>query len=111
MLSDLFGRSNPPSPLPSSHMSEEEDVLMLSSIFGSSDPPSPRISGFGSSESNPPSPIGNRPESPELENGYPIFMGQGLPSNPPSDRDPDEYAEFVINDDRIDRVEDETIEE
>ena len=41
MLSDLFGRSNPPSPLPSPHMSEEEDVLMLSSLFGSSNPPAP----------------------------------------------------------------------
>ena len=122
MLSDLFGRSNPPSPLPpnppsplpSPHMSDdEEDVLMLSSIFGESDPPSPRISGFGSSESNPPSPIGNRPESPEpvIVNGYPIFMGQRQPSDPSSDRDPDEYAEFVIIDDRIDRIEDETIEE
>ena len=122
MLSDLFGRSNPPSPLPpnppsplpSPHMSDdEEDVLMLSSIFGESDPPSPRISGFGSSESNPPSPIGNRPESPEpvIVNGYPIFMGQRQPSDPSSDRDPDEFAEFVIIDDRIDKIEDETIEE
>ena len=120
MLSDLFGRSNPPSPLPpnppsplpSPHMSDdEEDVLMLSSIFGESDPPSPRISGFGSSESNPPSPIGNRPESPEpvIVNGYPIFMGQRQPSFLSSDRDHDEFAEFVIID--SDRIEDETIEE
>ena len=35
-------------------------------------------------------------------------MGQGLPSDPPSDLYPDEYAEFVIN---ADRVEDDAIEE
>ena len=102
----LQGCDTPFSPLPSPLMSEEEDDLMLSSLFGSSNPPSPRLSGFGSS--NPPSPIGNRPQSPELENGYPIFMGQGLPSDPPSDLYPDEYAEFVIN---ADRVEDDAIEE
>ena len=101
----LQGCDTPYSPLPSPLMSEEED-FMLSSLFGSSNPPSPRLSGFGSS--NPPSPIGNRPQSPELENGYPIFMGQGLPSDSPSDLYPDEYAEFVIN---ADRVEDDAIEE
>ena len=95
----LQGYDTPYSPL----MSDEED-FRLSSLFG---------------YSNPPSLIEDRPQTPDVEDGYSMDgmagsnpqSDQGLPSDPPSDDlllYPDDDEFFRIN---ADRVEDDAKEE
>ena len=98
----LQGYDTPYSPLGS----DDEDFLGFSSLFGCSNPPSEH--GL---PSDPPSPSGDRPPSPDDEDGYSMDgmagsnppSDHGLPSDPPSDDRypyPDEDDFFIIIADR-----------